>query len=72
MANDIAQEIARQSIGPGDPNLFWNLFWCGHCRNYEGALVCKKGVFIAFEGANLSNCRFFDLGKKCAHCDKIV
>jgi hypothetical protein len=68
MVKGIKQEIERQSMGVGDITVFW----CASCRNYEGALVCKKGVFIAFEGANLSNCHFFDPGEKCSHCGKIT
>jgi hypothetical protein len=36
-----------------------NGWWCGHCRNYKGKLVCKQRVLICWTGANLSGCRFY-------------
>lgn len=59
----IIEEINRQSQDLSPEN-----FRCDKCKNYEGKLVCLKGVFIAFEGANLSVCMFFRPGQKCPHC----
>lgn len=65
--NNITDEILRQSqnVKPG-------VFSCSSCLHYKGALVCEKGIFIAFEGANLLHCPQFDGGKKCRHCGKIT
>jgi len=35
-------------------------FICSSCNNHTGGCQCAKGVFIAFEGANLSACRLYD------------
>lgn len=47
-------------------------FLCASCKNYKGALSCEKGLFIAFEGANLSHCSYFVRGRRCSHCGKPV
>ena len=59
----LVEEMMKQSQ-PG-------VFLCDSCKNYKGALSCENGVFIAFEGANLSHCRFFVPGKRCPHCGRI-
>lgn len=63
----LIEEMVKQSqnIEPG-------VFLCEQCTNYKGALVCQKGVFIAFEGANLSHCSFFWRGRKCPHCGRVI
>lgn len=63
----LIDEILRQSQ-------CWErgVFRCDTCRNYKGALACEKGLFIAFEGANLNHCGFYVPGKKCRHCGKIT
>lgn len=43
---------------------------CPDCVNYRGKLICEKYCFIAFEGANLSDCRLFERGIRCPHCGK--
>lgn len=66
MATLIDEMIKQsQNIGP-------TVFCCARCKNYEGSLSCKNGVFIAFEGANLLHCSLFQLGKRCTHCGKIT
>jgi len=65
--SSIEEEILRQShYMPGN-----NWLVCGDCKNYKGACACEKNVFIAFEGANMSNCSFYDKGKKCPHCGRV-
>lgn len=50
----IHDAIVRQSSG--DPQ-----GWiCPKCWNYCGGVRCKANVFIAFTGAGLGNCGFFD------------
>ncbi len=63
----LIDEMVKQSqyIRPG-------VFLCLWCKNYEGALVCKQGIFIAFEGANLSHCSFYRQGVPCVHCGRIT
>ena len=63
----IDEEILRQSTGSGCDN-----FVCLKCVNYKGGLVCLRGIFIAFEGANTANCQCFKQGKKCPHCGLMV
>lgn len=65
--NSIQTEMARQSQDMGGLN-----FICSDCRNYEGGCKCNLGVFIAFTGANMSTCRFYQNGSKCPHCGKNV
>lgn len=67
MSNGIRDEIIKQSR-----NWEQGFFLCASCRNYKGALVCENGIFIAFEGANLTHCSYYELGKKCRHCGKIT
>ena len=67
--NGIIAEINRQSqYIEEDPNPFK----CSTCCNYKGALKCGKGIFIAFEGANLSGCFGYEEGNKCRHCGRIT
>lgn len=65
--NSIQTEVARQSQGMGYHN-----FICALCVNYEGGYSCKQRIFIAFTGANTSNCRFYQKGTKCPHCGKYI
>jgi len=67
MNRNIINEIQRQSQGIET----WT-FVCDICQNYKDNLVCSKGVFIAFKGANLSGCFEFQGGKKCNHCGRIT
>ena len=76
MANDftsnlpstgIGEEIVRQSVDMG-----WDNFLCATCKNHSGGCKCDAGIFIAFEGANLSNCSYYQKGLKCPHCGKKV
>lgn len=66
MPSSILEEMARQAQFGMEP--IW--FSCQDCKNYEGRLVCKKRVFIAFENANMFGCRFFELGQRCPHCGR--
>ena len=45
---------------------------CPTCRNHEGGLRCAKNVFIAFVGANMSECWAYESGVECRHCGKIT
>ena len=67
MVNSIEQEVVRQS-----QNIQVGSFRCVLCKNYLGTYGCKKGVFIAFVGGNLSACCYFELGRKCPHCGRII
>jgi len=69
MSNSIGQEIEKQSqlISNGTYN-----FICKDCKNYMGSCVCLKGVFIAFEGANIPLCYFYKQGIKCPHCGRNI
>lgn len=62
---DIGSELYRQSQDAGEAN-----FICRKCRFYKGECSCKKGVFIAFESANMTNCWGFEKGQTCPHCGK--
>ena len=64
---NIGDEIYKQSIDMG-----WDNFICHDCSNYEEGCKCIKGIFIAFTGANMSGCRYFEKGHKCKHCGKIT
>ena len=63
MSKNISLEVERQSQNTTIDN-----FLCQHCIYYKGSLVCENGVFIAFQGANVSGCRFYQCGTKCPHC----
>ena len=67
MSNNALDEIGGQSKDVET----W-VFCCDTCRNYRGNLVCSKGVFIAFKGANLSGCIYYVGGKECRHCGRIT
>lgn len=45
---------------------------CPTCKNHEGGLKCAKNIFIAFVGANTSECYAYEKGLKCRHCAKIT
>lgn len=64
--NSVADEIVRQSLQMESYN-----FLCKDCVNHLGGCGCAKGVFVAFEGANLSNCVFYKHGRICPHCGRI-
>ncbi len=63
--NSIRTEIEKQS-----QNMSWDNFLCSICKNYQGKLICLKGVFIAFTGANMSGCYYFEGGRLCKRCGK--
>ena len=65
---DIRNEIERQSQNMGDDGCFI----CEDCTNYAGGRSCEKNVFIAFQGANMSNCIYRSTGKPCPHCGRYV
>jgi len=65
--SSLHDEMIRQSQGMGQEN-----FICENCQNYNGAISCKKNVFIAFVPANMSGCRYFIRGRKCPHCGKVI
>lgn len=67
MSTSIEEEIWRQSQNMGQQT-----FICATCRNYLGGCVCEKGIFIAFEGGNLYNCRLWEPSKRCRHCGEIT
>ena len=63
MSNSILLEMQKQSIDVRPEN-----FICQHCKNYKGGCTCGKNVFIAFVGANMSDCGLYQHGKRCPHC----
>ncbi|KKL49920.1 hypothetical protein LCGC14_2310640 [marine sediment metagenome] len=63
----ILDEMANQSS-----NINVNDWHCLTCRNYKGQLRCGANVFIAFEGANLAMCSFYERGRKCSHCGRVA
>ncbi len=67
MSNEIVGEISRQFQGASPES-----FLCATCKKYDGALKCRLGIFIAFEGANMSLCQSFEQGRKCPHCGKMI
>jgi len=69
MSNSIGQEIEKQSQPTFNGTY---LFICSDCKHYEGGCKCEKGVFIAFEGANISSCVYYETGIKCPHCRRNV
>ncbi len=66
MGDAITEAIARQSDGINVDD--WR---CLTCRNYKGNLACNKNVFIAFTGANMNLCAFYERGQRCAHYGKV-
>ncbi len=66
VSNNIVDEMYRQL-----QNLTSENFGCDSCKNYEGSLVCKQRVFIAFKGANMSNCLFYQRGTLCPQCRQV-
>jgi len=67
MSHGIAEEIVKQSQGAG-----WENFVCSVCKNYAGGCVCERGVFIAFEGADVSGCIYQEKGRACPHCGRYI
>lgn len=63
----IIEAMAAQSTNINVDN--WH---CLNCRNYKGKLRCEANVFIAFEGANLSMCSFYERGRQCPHCRRVA
>jgi hypothetical protein len=63
----VVDAIWQQSINLSEDN-----FLCKTCKRYLGGCSCLLGVFIAFEGANLSRCYGYQKGTKCIHCGKIT
>jgi hypothetical protein len=62
----ILKEMEKQSQDICPEN-----FICSNCKNYKGACACEANVFIAFVGANMSNCRFYQSGRKCPYCGRV-
>ena len=69
MSNNIKAEIEKQSTTTYDGHV---VFLCATCKNHTGGCQCAKGVFIAFEGANIPMCCFYQQGIKCPHCGRII
>ena len=67
MSNNVRAEIEKQSQNISPSN-----FICSGCKSYKGSCACEMNVFIAFEGANLSTCYFYQRGRKCPHCGRII
>ena len=65
--NDIYDEMVKQSQDVSPQN-----FRCSTCVYYDGRLICRLGTFIAFDGANMSHCSRYRLGKGCPNCGKMV
>lgn len=65
MSNNILSVIERQST-PEFNGIY--IFLCTDCVNHTGGCQCSKGVFIAFEGANIPNCCYYERGGECPHC----
>ena len=65
MFEGIREEMIKQG-----QNWEQGVFRCDSCINYKGALVCEKRAFIAFAGANLTHCSYYQWGIKCRHCGK--
>jgi hypothetical protein len=67
MFSGLEKEMVKQS-----QNWEQGVFRCASCLNYKGACTCEKGIFIAFEGANLTHCSYYQQGKKCRHCGRMT
>lgn len=63
--SSILTEMQKQSQNVKPEN-----FICEQCVSYDGGVGCKQNIFIAFKGANMVNCCFFEPGMKCPHCGK--
>ena len=63
----IMEEITRQSQNVRPEN-----FICATCKYHTDGYGCQKGVFVAFQGANMSGCGWYELGKPCPHCGRMV
>lgn len=61
----IGKELERQSVAMGGDN-----FICVDCKFHKDGYGCEKNVFVAFVGANMSGCRFYERGVKCPHCGR--
>jgi len=75
MSYPITDEISRQGIDVRHDYLpklgiHTRNFICASCTHHIGGCRCDAGVFIAFEGGNLSACVFYD--RECRHCHKIT
>jgi len=66
MDSCILIEMYKQSIDASGDN-----FYCKNCRHYKGGCGCEQCVFIAFVGANMSNCSYYQKGIKCPHCGEM-
>ena len=64
--NTIYDEMGKQSNEVKPQN-----FVCSSCVYYQGGCGCLKGIFIAYEGANLTHCSYYKEGFRCPHCGKI-
>ena len=64
-SNSIADEMVRQTQGMSLAE-----FRCDSCVYYDGAMRCQKNVFIAFVGANMGECRYYQWGITCKHCGR--
>ena len=69
MSSSIRDEIEKQSTTTFDGKV---TFLCETCKNYKGSCICEKGVFIAFVGANIPLCHFYEQGKKCPYCGRNI
>ena len=65
--NNILDELAKQSQNVTPQN-----FICQNCKNHKGGCGCEQNMFIAFNGANTSVCQYYETGRKCPHCGRIV
>ena len=65
--SSIADEMVKQSWNMGGDN-----FVCVSCKNYTGGYSCSKGVFVAFVGANMSGCIYYEKGVSCPHCGRNI
>jgi hypothetical protein len=55
---DDSTKTKRDAIQDQSPTI--DGWICPNCWNHRGGVKCKKNVFIAFVGANMSRCYLFD------------
>ena len=58
--------MVKQARNMGDT------FICEHCKNYEGGCACAQHIFIAFTGANMEHCHYYERGVKCPYCGRNI
>lgn len=63
--------ILQEMMGQGN-DINVDDWLCLACVNYLGKLRCQRNVFIAFTGANMSLCCYYQQSQICIHCGNVT